>query len=241
MRDPRLDLRPVQTNEPGRTAPLAAAFHLVTAETGLPLRVLEIGSSAGLLLRFDDYAYELGDVVAGNVASAVRVRTEVDGPVPAVGPTPVVERRGCDPNPLDPRDPEHQLLLLSFVWAGDVPRFEKLRAALDAAAADPAPVDRADAAEWLEARLERPTPGVATVVFHSIVRQYLGRPTRTALDATIADAAARATVDAPLAHVSFEPEDGQAATRVTSWPGGEHRLVATSGFHGVPMTWRGPS
>jgi hypothetical protein len=239
MQDERLDLRPVQTNEPGRTAQLAAAFHVVTEETGRPLRVLELGSSAGLLLRFDEYAYELGSTVGGNAASAVRVRTDLDGPAPRVGPTPVVERRGCDPNPLDPRDPDDRLVLLSFVWAGDVVRFETMRAALEAAAADPAPVDRADAGEWLASQLAATAPGVTTVVFQSIVQQYLPRDTRAAIEVAMAAAAERATLDAPVAWVRFEPGNGEAETRLTSWPGGEDRLLATSGFHGNPLTWRG--
>src|SRR5438105_962293 len=49
---------PVQTNEVGRCGPLAAGFLLVARETGLPLRLLEVGASAGLNLRFDLYRYE---------------------------------------------------------------------------------------------------------------------------------------------------------------------------------------
>ncbi|MCU1379530.1 MAG: hypothetical protein JWN29_2513 [Acidimicrobiales bacterium] len=238
MDDDRLDLRPVQTNEPRRTAPLAAAFHVVHQRTGLPLRLLELGASAGLLLRFDDYAYELGSTVAGNASSAVRIRVDLDGPTPAVGPTPVVARRGCDPNPLDPASPEDRLLLLSFVWAGEVERFRTVEAAIDAAAADPAPVDRADAAAWLADHLA-PASGTTTVVFHSIVQQYLSPATRSGVNAAITDAATRATADAPLAHITFEPGEGRAETRLTLWPGGEEHLVAVSGFHGSPLDWRG--
>jgi hypothetical protein len=237
MDDDRLDLRPVQTNEPRRAAPLAAAFHLVHRRTGLPLRLLELGASAGLLLRFDDYAYELGTTVAGNTGSNVRIRVDLDGPTPPVGPTPVVARRGCDPNPLDPASPEDRLLLLSFVWAGEVERFRSVEAAIGAAAADPAPVDRSDAATWLPDQLEV-VPGAATVVFQSIVHQYLSPATRSGVDAAIADAAARATTDAPVARITFEAGGDRAETRLTLWPGGDERLLATSGFHGSPLEWR---
>ncbi|MCU1486211.1 MAG: hypothetical protein JWN67_2957 [Actinomycetia bacterium] len=237
MDDDRLDLRPVQTNEAGRTAPLAAAFHAVHRQTGLPLRLLELGASAGLLLRFDDYAYELGDTVAGNAASTVRIRAELSGAVPAIGPTPVVGRRGCDPNPLDPADAKDRLLLLSFVWAGEVARFRTLEAALDAAAAHPAAVDAADAGTWLAGQLTGRNVGQATVVFHSIVWQYLSPTSRQEIDLALGRAARRATDDAPLAYVRFEPGDGRAETRLTIWPGGEERLLATSGFHGTPLEW----
>ena len=50
--------RPPQTNEVGRSAALVGGFLVVARDTALPLRVLEIGSSAGLNLRFDRYWYE---------------------------------------------------------------------------------------------------------------------------------------------------------------------------------------
>jgi hypothetical protein len=209
MADDRLDLRPVQTNEPGRLAALLPAFAAVHERTGLPLRLLELGASAGLLLRRPEGI-------------------------------PIVGRRGCDANPLDPADPADRLLLLSFVWAGDLPRFRRLEAALDAAAADPATVDACDGGTWLAAQLHGRTPGVTTVVFHSIVWQYLSPSTRRDVDLALRKAARHADHEAPVAYVRFEPGDGQAETRVTLWPGGEDRLFATSGFHGqdVALAYR---
>jgi hypothetical protein len=208
MSDDRLDLRPVQTNEPGRLAALLPAFAAIHDRTGLPLRLLELGASGGLLLRRPEGI-------------------------------PVVGRRGCDPNPLDPADPVDRLLLLSFVWAGDLPRFRRLEAALDAAAADPATVDACDAGDWLAAQLRGRNPGVTTVVFHSIVWDYLSPSTKQAIDLALAKAARRADDEAPLAYLRFEPGDGVAETRVTHWPGAAEHLLATSGFHGQPMEWRG--
>jgi hypothetical protein len=193
--------QPVQTNEPGRWRALVPAFAAVQARTELPLRLLEIGASAGLLLRRP----------------------------PDLS---VVARRGCDANPLDPADPAHRLVLLSFVWASQVERFRNLAAALDDAAAAPATVDRADAGEWLAAQLAGRRPGRATVVFLSIVWQYLSPATRRDVDHAIEGAARRATPDAPLAYVRFEPAGDHAETRLRLWPGGTDLLVARSGFHG---------
>lgn len=199
------DLRPVQTNEPGRLAALHPAFAAVHERTGLPLRLLELGASGGLLLRRPDGI-------------------------------PVVGRRGCDADPLDPARPADRLLLLSFVWPGQLDRFRRLEAALDAAATDPVVVDACDAGTWLGAQLSGRCPGTTTVVFHSIVWQYLPPSTKQAIDLTLARAARRADDEAPLAYVRFEPGDGVAETRVTHWPGGDERLLATSGFHGSPLT-----
>src|SRR5689334_5006010 len=60
----------VQTNEVGRAVALLGGFLLIGQETRLPLRLLEIGTSAGLNLRFDRYRYEWEDTVFGDPSSA---------------------------------------------------------------------------------------------------------------------------------------------------------------------------
>ena len=104
-------------------------------------------------------------------------------------------------------------------------------------------VDEADAADWVEAQLAGPVPGVATVVHHSIVLQYLPRPTFARMRAAIEAAGARATADAPVHWLRMEPAGDVADVRLTSWTGGaggpaEERL-ATTGYHGPPVSWRG--
>jgi hypothetical protein len=78
---------------------------------------------------------------------------------------------------------------------------------------------------------------VATVVFHSIALQYLDRRGRERALSAIADAGARATAAAPLAWLRMEPGGEQAEVRLTVWPGGGERLVATTGFHGRGVRW----
>jgi hypothetical protein len=48
---------PCQTNEVGRAAALAVGFLAIAARTALPLRLLEVGASAGLNLRWDHFRY----------------------------------------------------------------------------------------------------------------------------------------------------------------------------------------
>src|SRR5438045_3293862 len=64
--------RPVQTNEVGRSAALLGGFLLVAQETGLGLRVLELGASAGLNLLWDRFRYEAADWPFGDAASPAR-------------------------------------------------------------------------------------------------------------------------------------------------------------------------
>ena len=105
----------------------------------------------------------------------------------------------------------------------------------------PATVDRAGAAEWLEGVLAEPRPGVASVVFHSVVLPYLGEAGVIALARAIEGAGARATPAAPLAWLSLEAGAEQADVRLTTGPGGESRVLAHATFHGPPVRWLGDS
>ena len=230
-----LVLLPVQTNEPRRAAALLPGFAHVQAATGLPLRLREIGSSAGLLLRFDRYAYVVGGSTWGDPASPVCLRAT--GEVP-LGPVDVVDRRGCDVSPLDPV--ADRTRLLGWIWPDELPRFGVVAAALDLAAEHPVDVDRAPASEWLGGL--SPAAGTTTVVFHSIMWQYLPREEKKAVVATLRALGARATPDAPVAWLTFEPHKPDPAKGaelgVTLWPGGERRVLAMCGDHGDPVSWQ---
>ena len=126
--------RPVQTNEPGRSAVLFGGLLHVASRTAKPLRLLEIGASAGLNLLVDRYAYELtSGRVLGDPDSALRLVAPWQGDLPA-GSFEIVERLGCDPNPLEPRSTADRLTLTSYVWGDQLERFERLRGALQVAA-----------------------------------------------------------------------------------------------------------
>lgn len=226
-----------QTNEPARSAMLLGGFLAVAAATGLPLAVLEIGASAGLNLVFDRYRYDFGAWRWGadNATPAIAVAWE--GPRPPDAPLSVAERRGCDRHPLDVRDDEARRRLRSYVWADQKDRLRRLDAAIATAlASDPPTIDRADAADWLPAQLEKPRPGCATVVVHSIVWQYLGEDAQARIAEAIARRGGAAAARAPLAWLRFEPEAAGPALRLSLWPGGE-RLLGIGDYHGRRMTW----
>ncbi|WP_436795031.1 DUF2332 domain-containing protein [Actinospongicola halichondriae] len=227
----------VQTNEVGRACSLVGGFHVVAAETGMPLRILEVGASGGLLLRWDQFTYVAGDRRWGGDAGLRFDDPWTDRIPDFVDDLTVRERRGCDINPIDPTTPEGVNTLRGFLWPDQVHRRERLDAAIDIAHLHPATVDRADAGLWVEEQLERPTPGMATVVFHSIVLQYLPRASFDRLRAAFAGAGDRATPDAPLYWLRMEPAGVVADVRLRSWPGGEDRLLGTTGFHGPPVDW----
>jgi hypothetical protein len=231
---------PVQTNEVGRCASLLGGFLLVAARTGLPLRILEVGASAGLNLSFDRYFYTSGDQSWGARESPVRFAEFISGEsFPWHVEASILERNGCDASPLDPTSERDVLTLKSFVWPDQSERFELLSAALDFAGANPVPVERADAAEWTERQLASPAAGLATVIFHSMMLFYLDDKTRERMLSAIQQAGARASDDAPLAWLRMELGGDEAAVHLTTWPGGEERLVARAGYQGRPVSWLG--
>lgn len=233
---------PVQTNEVGRSAALLGGFLDVVRRTSLPLRLLEIGASAGLILRWDQYRYEQDDEGWGDPRSPVRI----SGPFGDAHPrfdveARIIERHGCDTLPIEPNTEEGRLTLQSYVWPDQLERFRRLASAIDIARRVPVQLDQANAADWIEAALATGVLGAATVVFHSIVWQYVAPEDRARIQHAMATAGLAATVDNPLAWLRFEPGHSRDAAEVhlQLWPGGEDRLLARSGFHGKPVHWLG--
>jgi hypothetical protein len=235
----RLIARPVQTNEVGRSASLLGGFLTVARETGLPLRLLEIGASAGLNLRWDRYRYESAGWSWGDPASPVRFTDVFEDAAPEAVAGVVTERVGCDLAPVDPTTEEGRITLLSYVWPDQAERLERLRGALEVARTVPATVERADAAVWLEGRLAEPVQGAATIVFHSIVFFYLDDAGRARVRSLLEQAGERATPHAPVAWLFLEMEEERFVVRLRFWPGGEDRPLATSTAHGPPIQWLG--
>ncbi|HEY7603508.1 MAG TPA: DUF2332 domain-containing protein [Gaiellaceae bacterium] len=229
--------QPNQTNEVRRSAALACGFLLVARETELPLRLLELGASAGLNLRWDRYAYRAAGESWGNPASPV-VLDEFTGSCPVLGVhAEVVERRGCDVIPIDAAAPESALTLRSLVWADQVDRLRLLEAALSVAADTPVELQRESASSWLPRETGALLDGAATVAFHSYVEQFFTRVEAARIGAAVASAGARATQAAPFAYMKLEPEGKRLLLRLRLWPGGDERVVASCTHHGADVQW----
>jgi hypothetical protein len=232
---------PLQTNAPTRAMALVGALCLVAEETGLPLRLLELGASAGLNLRLDQFRYEQDGAAFGPEDSLVRFAGFLTGGRPPLAAGfRVAERAGCDLNPIDATSEDGRLTLLACIFPDESDRFGLLERAIAVARETPAPVERADLAAWVAERLAEPLPGVLTVVFHTIVWPYLPGAVRDGAEAAIAAAGERATAEAPLALLAFEgggEDPARVEVQLTMWPGGDRRLLARSSHHPVTVEW----
>ncbi|MDP5305736.1 DUF2332 domain-containing protein [Paracoccus spongiarum] len=227
---------PPQTNEVARAAAVIGAARFLAARLPLPLRVLELGASAGLNLNFARY-YLLPGPDAPLPADAVRLTPDWSGTLPDA-PLRVAETRGVDLRPVDAR--RDGLRLMAYCWADQTERMQRLRAALAVARAHPPQVDAGDAGVWLAHRLAIAAPGRLTLVFHTIAAQYFPPATRQQVAAALTRAAAVAGPRAPLAHFAMEADGGTgAALRLSLWDGScEAWDLGRADFHGRWIDWR---
>lgn len=204
--------RPPQTNEVGRANLLITGLLWANRSTGLPVRLFELGSSAGLNLRPDLFRYRAGAFSWGPADSPVLLTDAWRGDPPdwlveAAGERPelaVVERQGCDLTPIDPCSEDGALALRAYVWPDQDARHARLAGALRLAARVPATVRAVGAAEFL-AGVE-PCEGRLTVVWHSVMRQYVPAEEWAQVRHELDRLAAASTPTAPFAHIAFEPE-----------------------------------
>jgi hypothetical protein len=231
---------PPQTNEVRRSVGLIAAGHWLTKHYGLPLRLSELGASAGLNLLWDHYALDIGGRIYGPADAVITLKPDWQGDLPPRANPVIAARAGVDLNPLDPvRD---RLRSLAYVWADQKDRLQRTEIALSLAAALRPQIDRADAIDWLEEQLAVPSPGVVHLVYHTIAWQYFPSGHQARGEAAFHAAGARATIDAPLAHLSMEADDtpGNAALTLWIWPEGKVIRLGRVDFHGRWIRWDAP-
>lgn len=220
-----------QTNEVGRSAALLGGFLEVAHRSGMDLRILELGASAGLNMWWDHYRYESPRGDWGDSTSPVRFTHTFAVPPPLNRSANVVVRKGCDLNPIDPTTEEGALTLRSFIWADQLARLALLDGALQVAREDPVLVERINAADFVERELSRPREGIATVVYHSVFMQYVDEASRERVVDAIERARNTAPRSAPVHHLFLEPGKETYEVRL------DGKLLGTAGAHGNHVRW----
>lgn len=231
--------RTVQTNEPGRATVLFCALLWLAERYPAPIRLLEIGASAGVNLLADRFCYLVDDATLGCVGSPVRFAqpwvTAPDIDLENAGRRlRIVSREGCDLAPLDPRDPEDRLTALSYIWPDELDRLQRTQTALELAAENPPRIVAAPAEQWLSGALA-PREEQLTVVWQSVVRQYIEPASWQKIESVFDRAFASGH---PVVWLRMEPKKLPADDfQLTIKDAHGKRLLARCGFHGPPVTW----
>lgn len=239
---------PPQTNETRRAIILLPGFLELAARFQKPMRLLELGASAGLNQNWDRFNYETADWRRGG-DSQVLIRTDWSGEHPPhLDATPhITTRRACDLNPVNLSDDAQILRLKCYTWADQTERLARLDAAIALARRTGVSVERANAADWLEARLAEPSEGELTVVYHSVFLIYPPREEIARIMQIIETAGQAATNAAPLAWLCYESEalfggdrtSPRMHARLQTWPDEQARIYAKSDGHVTAVQYTG--
>lgn len=232
-----------QTNVPARCATFLPALGAIPG----PLALLEVGTSAGLCLLPDRYAYAYAVDGGATVrlppsrphprSPELRCGVSPAVPLPAAMPD-IVWRAGLDLAPVDLEDPDARAWLEALVWPGEEHLRDHLRAAIAVGRDDPPPVHRGDLAVDLPALAAQAPPDATLVVLHTAVLPYVSAPDR----ARFADAVA-ATGAVWLANENPDTIPGLQADAIGEHPPDLHLLcrdgrpLARTDPHGARVDW----
>ncbi|MGH3760849.1 DUF2332 domain-containing protein [Actinophytocola sp.] len=202
--------RVTQTNEVRRAALLYPAVSIAAKQAGKPVGLLEVGTSAGLLLGIDTFAYryqteQAGQLAAGPARSPVGLHCAL---ALAPGATlPSIPRRlataakiGLDNRPVDLADEEQYAWLEACIWPDQPERLRLFGAAALAQRKSPPELVAGDAVTDLPTVAARVPAEVPLVVVTSNVLWLLDEDRRRAFLSALAALAA----DRPLWWVSHE-------------------------------------
>jgi len=200
--------RPPQTNEVGRAALLLTGLRRALSSHPLPVRLFEIGASAGLNLLADQFRWVAEGTSFGPPDSPVVLDNAWRGDMPQwllnSESLVIVDRQGCDLTPIDPTSTDGALKLRAYVWPDQGRRFERLQGALTLTKSIPTTVKPIGAGDFLRGiQLEY---GTLTVVWHSVMQQYVPAAEWAQVEAELDRLARAATPNAPFVYLKFEPE-----------------------------------
>jgi hypothetical protein len=182
----------VQYTDPQRMTDLLPGLLLASSRyPGRPLRLVELGACAGVLLVPDRYRIRYPGASWTPTGAVLDLESELAVPRGLLGlRLDIEDALGVDLDPVDPATGYDYLR--AFTWPGDHAREPRLRAALAAVAADPVPILAGDVNDLLPEVLdEKVGRDVVTVVIESAVSSYLGGPSILRLGRLLDQAAAR--------------------------------------------------
>lgn len=174
--------RLVQTNEVRRCAYLYPSFCYIYDKVKKPLSLIEIGTSAGLQLLWDQFCYTYGSTEKyGNIESNVIIKSEIYGErMPLLLPKspPVVSRFGLDLHVNDITNPEDRLWLTSLIWPEHKERIELFENAAHLLTKQPVKLIEGDGVRLLpEIVLQVPDDSLICI-FHTHVANQMSKESK---------------------------------------------------------------
>ncbi|MGC2485186.1 MAG: DUF2332 family protein [Acidimicrobiales bacterium] len=223
--------RSTQTNEPGRSAILQAVV-VDLVHGGETVNVLEIGASAGINLRFDQFPVRSFDD-ANPLTLVCEDRTEID----RTRKLPRVKKRvGIDLNPLSLTKEEDRLWLKACLWAEERRRHERFDAIVAAHEHWPrATILKGSVRDRLDDAFNRCATGNTTIIVNTWTAAYFRQEEREWYFEEVSRRSARDNV----AWISIE-------SPMVAWPGVDvikddpHRAasqIVVSHFGASPVRW----
>lgn len=238
----RLDQAP-QTNEIGRSGALMGGLLHIGESHRLPLRLFEMGCSAGLNL-FPDHCFYIDETGEGQGREDSAVRLDGAWRGRSLTPWPDLQVRarvGGDIAPVDVSTADGRLTLTSYVWPDQLARLGRLRDAFEVAAEVPVEVRRQDAVSFVrDITLD---DGSTTVLWHSVMWQYLTVADQNVVTDLVEQLGTAASESSPFAHLFLEPTRRTPGAHheflvvLRLWPGGKSRILGKAAPHGLPTTW----
>ncbi|MCP2168797.1 DUF2332 domain-containing protein [Goodfellowiella coeruleoviolacea] len=254
-----------QTNEVRRAAMIYPAVALAAKQAGGAVGLLEVGTSAGLLLNLDRYAYwyqteQAGQIGVGPAKAAVGLHAALalapGAELPVLPKKLTVRARvGLDRRPIDLGDEDQFAWLEACVWADQPERLRLLGAAAAVRRKHPPELLAGDAVDDLARAADRVPAELPLVVINSHAVCYLSEPRRVAYVQELARLAERRPLwwvcnegyragphlvlpgRADLADADEAQYSGVLV--LTRWERGEPvaRALATTAPHGQRLTW----
>jgi hypothetical protein len=224
-----LGTRSVQMTYPDRCRNLVSPLSLVADLAGEPLNLIEIGCSAGVLLVFDRYAYDLrdnGERIGREDAPFVLKGRVIGGPklrIPQIG-----TRTGLDLNIIDARSEEDRRWMLATCFPELLGQQARLAKAMDIVGETDIRWMEGDALLHLpQALADTPDP---VCVYHSACLMYWPAEAKAALEQQFLEA----SHGRKIYRVGVEPSDRLDAVmrgnvpgepRTSALPAGEVRVT----------------
>jgi hypothetical protein len=240
---PLVETRVTNTNETARSSILRAGFAALGERESLPLRLIEIGPSAGLNLNWDRYGmrYRRGGAMVAEILAEARLHLECElrgDRTPPLQSPPIAARLGLERDPVDLSDEADRDWLRALVWPDQPHRLTRLDTAIALFRQHPQDILKGDALTLLPDALARVPPGEGICVYHTIAVYQFSAAMKEALAAILATAGLRR----PLWHLAFEFDGSRDYTlTLTRHAGGvaDARMLAVAEAHGGWIEWRG--